>query len=90
MWVLLQRVTNVQRDNNTYTFTVEPTGRSFQSIFIRRLNPVVVLRFVTPDGRELERWDESDPPTESTTPTNPAMTCPRVGASSGRMEIVSK
>jgi len=27
-----------------------------------RLNPRVVLRFVTPDGKELERWDESDRP----------------------------
>jgi len=62
VWVLLHRVINLQRHNNTYTFTVEPTGRGFQSVFIRRLNPVVVLRFLTPDGKELEKWDESAPP----------------------------
>ena len=28
----------------------------------RRLNPKAVLRFVTPDGNELEKWDESAPP----------------------------
>jgi len=62
VWVLLHRVINLQRHNNTYTFTVEPAGRGFQSVFIRRLNPVVVLRFLTPDGKELEKWDESAPP----------------------------
>jgi len=31
-------------------------------VYIRRLNPSAVLRFVTTDGRELERWDESDRP----------------------------
>jgi hypothetical protein len=30
-------------------------------IYIPRMNPSVVLRFVTPDGKELERWDESGP-----------------------------
>ena len=62
VWVLLHRVTQITRDANTYTVTVEPTGVGFQSVFIRRLNPVVVLRFVTRDGRELEKWDESAPP----------------------------
>src|SRR6266446_5546864 len=37
--VLLHRVIQVTRENNTYTVTVEPTGRGFQSILIRRLNP---------------------------------------------------
>ena len=37
-------------------------GKGFQSILIRRLNPSAVLRFVTADGRELEKWDESAPP----------------------------
>ena len=52
----------MEHDNNTYTITVEPTGRGFQFVFIRRLNPSVVMRFVTPDGKELEKWDESAPP----------------------------
>jgi hypothetical protein len=59
---LLHRVTQVTHDANTYTVTVEPTGKGFQFVYIRRLNPSVVLRFVTPDGKELERWDESAPP----------------------------
>jgi hypothetical protein len=62
VWVLLHRVTQVTRQNNTYTITVEPVGRGFQSIFIRRMNPSAVLRFVTPDGGVLEVWDESAPP----------------------------
>jgi hypothetical protein len=62
IWVLLHRVREVTHDANTYTITVEPTGKGFQSVFIRRMNPSTVLRFVTPDGRELERWDESDRP----------------------------
>ena len=45
-------------DANTYTITVEPVGKGFQAIYIRRLNPSVVLRFVMPDGKELEKWDE--------------------------------
>src|SRR5213594_4463443 len=43
VWSLLHRVTQVTRDANTYTVTIQPTGAGFQSIFIRRLNPVVVL-----------------------------------------------
>ena len=62
VWVLLHRVVQITHDNNTYTITVEPTGRGFQSVLFRRLNPSVVLRFVTPDGKELQRWDESAPP----------------------------
>ena len=62
VWALLHRVTHVAHDNNTYTITVEPTGRGFQFVFIRRLNPSVVMRFVTSDGKELQRWDESAPP----------------------------
>jgi hypothetical protein len=55
-------VKEIQHDNNTYTITVEPTGGGFQSIMFRRLNPRAVLRLVTPDGKELERRDESAPP----------------------------
>jgi len=44
-----------------YIITVEPVGAGFQMIYIPRMNPSVVLRFVTPDGKELERWDESGP-----------------------------
>jgi hypothetical protein len=62
VWSLLHRAREVRRDANTYTIIVEPTTKGFQFVFIRRLNPSVVLRFVTPDGKELEKWDESDPP----------------------------
>jgi hypothetical protein len=56
------RVTRISHDDNTYTITVAPTGAGFQSIMFRRLNPSAVLRFVTADGKELEKWDESAPP----------------------------
>ena len=59
---LLHRVKDVRREANTYTVIVEPAGKGFQFVFIRRLNPSAVLRFVTPAGLELERWDESAPP----------------------------
>ena len=36
--------------------------RGFRSVYIYRMNPKAVLRFVTADGRELDRWDESAPP----------------------------
>ena len=62
VWVLLHRVSEVTHADNTYTLTVELVGGGFQSILIRRLNPSAVLRFVTPDGKELETWDESAPP----------------------------
>ena len=52
----------ITHENNTYTITVEPVGRGFQSVLFRRLNPSVVLRFVTPDSKELEKWDESASP----------------------------
>src|SRR5436853_7359997 len=53
VWSLLHRVTQVRRDANTYTLTVEPIGKGFQSVYMRRMNPSAVLRFITPDGREL-------------------------------------
>ena len=62
VWSLLHRVKEVRRDANTYTVTVEPVGAGFQWVYIRRMNPSMVLRFVTADGKELERWDESAPP----------------------------
>ena len=62
VWSLLHRVKDVQHDGNTYTLVVEPSGKGFQWFFIRRLNSRAVLRFVTPDGKELEKWDESAPP----------------------------
>jgi hypothetical protein len=58
-WVLLYRVKEITLADNTYTITIEPTGKGFQSIFIRRLNPSAVFRFVTPDGKELDRWETS-------------------------------
>lgn len=66
VWSLLHRVKEVRRDANTYTITVEPAGKGYQSVFIRRMNPSAILRFVTPDGREQERWDESAPPKQFT------------------------
>jgi hypothetical protein len=62
MWSLLHRVKEVQHDGNTYTLVVEPLGKGFQWLFIHRLNPRAVLHFVTPDGKELDKWDESAPP----------------------------
>src|SRR5262249_21733597 len=56
------KLSSGRHDNNTYTFTVEATGKGFQRIYVRRMNVSAVLRFVTPDGKELERWDESAPP----------------------------
>lgn len=61
IWSLLHRVREVRRDANTYTVVVEPVRKGFQIIRFRRLNPSVVVRFVTPEGKELERWDESAP-----------------------------
>jgi len=60
--VLLHRVKEIRHEDNTYTIIAEPMGKGFQSIMFRRMNPSVVLRFVMPDGTELERWDESAPP----------------------------
>jgi hypothetical protein len=65
IWSLLHRVQEVRRDTNTYTVIVEPVVNGFQIIHVRRQNPSVVLRFVTPEGKELERWDESAPPRPS-------------------------
>jgi hypothetical protein len=62
VWSMLHRVKEVRHDNNTYTFTVERADAGFQQIYVQRMNPSVVLRFVTPDGTELERCDESAPP----------------------------
>jgi hypothetical protein len=62
VWSLLHRVTAITRSANTYTVTVQPVTKGFQWIYIRRMNPSVVLRFVTADGKEVERWDESSPP----------------------------
>jgi hypothetical protein len=62
VWSLLHRVRQVQHDANTYTVVVEPVTAGFQMIYIRRLHPSAVLRFVTAQGVELERWDESAPP----------------------------
>jgi hypothetical protein len=56
-WVLLHRVTYVTRENNTYTVTVEPVGKGFQFVYFRRMSPSAVLRFVTQDGTELDRWE---------------------------------
>ena len=62
VWVLLHRVTQITHDHNTYTITLAPTGAGFQSIMFPRLNPSVVLRFITSDGKELEKLDESARP----------------------------
>ena len=67
IWSLLHRVREVRRENNTYTVIVEPVRMGFQIVRFRRQNPSVVVRFVTPEGKELERWDESAPPRLSNT-----------------------
>jgi hypothetical protein len=63
VWSLLHRVKEIRHEAGTYTVVVEPTGKGFQWFFIPRINHrSAVLRFVTPDGTELEKWDESAPP----------------------------
>jgi hypothetical protein len=60
---LLHRVKEVRHEGTTYMVVVEPSGNGFQWLFIHRSDFIAsVLRFVTPDNKELERWDESDPP----------------------------
>jgi hypothetical protein len=61
VWSLLHRATQVTHEDNTYTITVEPMGKGFQFVYFRRMNPSLVLRFITADGTELDRW-ESLPP----------------------------
>jgi hypothetical protein len=70
MLSLLHRVKEIQHDGNTYTVVVEPSGKGFQWLFIRRVKGARVLRFVTPEGKELEAWDESAPPAKLTKPNN--------------------
>jgi len=55
---LLHRVKEIQHNGNTYTVVVEPSGKGFQWVFIRRLDTWGVLRFVTPQGEQLAVWDE--------------------------------
>jgi len=57
---------------DSYPWLHEPVKKGFQIIRFRRLNPSVVVRFVTPEGKELQRWDESAPPGLSNVgPANP-------------------
>lgn len=57
---LLHRVKEVRHEGTTYTIVVEPSGKGFQWLFIRRLDfTASVLRFVRTDGTVLETWDES-------------------------------
>src|SRR5437773_12482902 len=62
VWVLLHRVREIRHENDTYIIIVEPVGRGFQYVLFHRLNPSVVVRFITSDGTELENWDESNRP----------------------------
>ena len=57
MVLLLHHVKEIQYDANTYTVVVEPSGKGFQCFFIRRLNGLGVLRFVTSEGKPLDVWD---------------------------------
>lgn len=52
----------VTQADNSYTITVESSGKGFQFVQIHRMNPSAVLRFATPNGKELEVWDKSAPP----------------------------
>jgi len=70
---LLHRVKEVQHDANTYTVVVEPSGKGFQWIFIRRLNGWGVLRFVTSQGKQLDVWDERAVPAWLTKGPHPAI-----------------
>ena len=64
--LLLHRVKEIQYDANTYTVVVEPSGKGFQWFFIRRLNGLGVLRFVTSEGKQLGVWDERAVPARLT------------------------
>jgi hypothetical protein len=69
---LFHRVKEVQYDADTYTVVVEPSLKGFDWIFIRRLNGWGTLRFVTPEGKQLDMWDERNVPawlTKTTYPT---------------------
>jgi hypothetical protein len=56
--LLLHRVKEIQYDAKTYTVVVERSGKGFQWFFIRRINGPGVVRFVTPEGKQLDVWDE--------------------------------
>jgi hypothetical protein len=56
--LLFHRVKEIQHNGNTYTVVIEPLGKGFHWVFIRRLNGWGVLRFVTSQGNQLEVWDE--------------------------------
>jgi len=64
--LLLHRVKEIQYDANTYTVVVEPSDKGFQWFFIRRLNGLGVLRFVTSEGKQLDVWDERAVPARLT------------------------
>ena len=66
MLSLLNRVKEVRHDANSYTVIVERSGKGFQWIFIQRVTGAQVLRFVSPEGKQLEVWDESAPPAKLT------------------------
>jgi hypothetical protein len=70
---LFHHVKEIQYDANTYTVVVEPTGKGFDWIFIRRLNGWGLLRFVTPEGKQLNVWDERAVPAWLTKATHPAI-----------------
>jgi len=65
---LLHRVKEIRYDANTYTVVVDPSDKGFQWIFIRRLNGLGVLRFVTSEGKQLDVWDERAVPARLTKP----------------------
>ena len=65
---LFHRVKEIQYDNDTYTVVVEPSDKGFQWLFIRRINGGGVLRFVTPQGKQLGEWDERAAPARLTLP----------------------
>jgi hypothetical protein len=59
---LLNRVKEVRHNADGYTVVVEPSGKGFQWIYLQRETGAQVLRFVTPEDKQLEVWDESAPP----------------------------
>jgi hypothetical protein len=56
IWVLLHRVTAIDREGSTYTVHVEPRQSGFQMIMFRNAAPAAksVFRFVGPDGKLIQ------------------------------------
>ena len=61
IWVLLHRVTAIDREGSTYTIHVEPRQSGFQMIMFRNADSAAksVFRFVGPDGKLIQAIGEA-------------------------------